>query len=102
MKKIIIPALAIFLLAACGEKNNEKLEEKSIQKTDIQDRRQNLDSSFVYSPFKTNNLAAFLPCICVKFTSHGPKRLRKDMMAVIGLQESIQYDYDPIIQLDYF
>ena len=40
MKRIIIPALAIFFLAACGEKNNEKLNEKSTQKTEIMEKEE--------------------------------------------------------------
>ena len=40
MKRIIIPTLAILLLAACSEKNNEKLNEKSIQKTEIMEKEE--------------------------------------------------------------
>jgi uncharacterized protein (TIGR02246 family) len=38
MKRLVIPTLAIFLLAACGEKNNEKLNEESTQKTEIMEK----------------------------------------------------------------
>ena len=40
MKRILIPILAIFILAACSEKNNEKLNEKSIQKTEIMEKEE--------------------------------------------------------------
>jgi len=38
MKRLLIPTLTIFLLAACGEKNNEKLIEKSTQKAQIMEK----------------------------------------------------------------
>ena len=40
MKRIIIPALAILLLAACSENNNEKLNEKYNQKTEIMEKEE--------------------------------------------------------------
>ena len=40
MKRLLIPILAIFLLAACSEKKNEKLNEKSIQKTEIMEKEE--------------------------------------------------------------
>ena len=38
MRRIIIPTLAILLLAACGNKNNKELDDQSIQKTEIMEK----------------------------------------------------------------
>ena len=40
MKRTLISALAIFLLAACGEKNNEKVNEESTQKTEVMEKEE--------------------------------------------------------------
>ena len=40
MKKILISALAIFILAACNEKNNEKLNQETAQKTEIMEKEE--------------------------------------------------------------
>jgi uncharacterized protein (TIGR02246 family) len=40
MRRILIPTIAIFLLAACSEKNNEKSNDKSIQKTEIMEKEE--------------------------------------------------------------
>ena len=40
MKRIIIPVLAILLLAACGDKNNKRLNEETTQKTEIMEKEE--------------------------------------------------------------
>jgi uncharacterized protein (TIGR02246 family) len=40
MKRIIVPALAILLLTACGEKDNKELNEEKTQKTEIMEKEE--------------------------------------------------------------
>jgi uncharacterized protein (TIGR02246 family) len=54
MKRIIIPALAILLLAACGEKDNKELNEEKTQKTEIMEKEEKKKIEELLSIYQTS------------------------------------------------
>ena len=54
MRRIIVPTLAILLLAACGNKNNKELDDQSIQKTEIMEKDEKKKIEELLSIYKTS------------------------------------------------
>lgn len=54
MKKILIPIITIFILSACSEKKNEKLNEKSSKKTDIMAKHEKKQIEKLLSTYQTS------------------------------------------------
>jgi len=52
MKRILIPALAIFLMASCGEKSDNASNEQSIEKTEIMEKQEKQKIEALLSEYK--------------------------------------------------
>ncbi len=54
MKRLLIPTLAIFLLATCGERKNEKLNESSTQKTETMEKDEKKQIEELLNTYQTS------------------------------------------------